>query len=1108
MAAALTTSAETRLDRLLERLLTAAETSLAAGDLEPARVTAEEVRAVDPGNQRAARILRHVAHRQVGPSGERALMTVLFADLVGSTMLSERVEPEQLRDLFAFYRAAAREAVTRYSGYVVQYLGDGILAAFGHPEPHEDDARRAVLAGLDLNVAMRDAHDELDRRFGVAPEVRVGIHTGRVVVTDLSEDRSVSERDSIVGLVTNLAARIQQAADPGMVVISDVTRQLVDADFYLHSLGERGLKGISRRVEIFAVERPRYAAARFEAERYRKAGLVGRDEPRDRLLTAWADVRQDTRPAGAAFLLVGEAGIGKSRLVAEVLDRVESSGGRVLGIGCLPYYANVSLWPVAQLLEREVGGAADDGDRLHTLVDRLSALGLDPARSVPFLAPLAGLPPTGGYPLPELDPSAVLEETLLRLVEWISALARETPHLLVVEDLHWADPSTLALLGRLADQCPPGLLSVATTRDAAVVPWRGEVDVVGLGRLDDATAGRLIDNLADGKELPGDRRAAVLAQAEGIPLFVEELTRSSLDAPQGGSLPLRIQELFTSRLKAPGVDLRVVQVAATVGPTFDAGTVADVVGDEAVVAEQLELLTDEGIVEPVGRADGTYRFRHSLMRDAAYETQVLDVRRATHADVAGTIDRHGAEPALVAQHLDLAGATAPAAARYVVAAQAEQARGAHPEATRLLTRAVELLGTLPASDERDLGELTAVMLRALSATSMRGYGAPEVQSDHRRAQVLATRLGSRPEVLPSLIAIWSYWLVHGDVGTARGLIERLEDLVGQPAFSWFQPEVAACAGFQDFFEGNLAPGHRKLDQAMAGFSARPAEQVVSPFWPLPHDPVTVSAIALACVGALRGEPDDARRWELQAVRRAQQIGFPRGPFSLAFVSVFAAWLRRFQGDDEASWRLGADAVALGQEHGYALWTALGAAYTTTGTPGSAEHRAALEQTIGVLHAMGQESFSAAHLAYLARLRAAAGELDGAEALVAEAVELVHRTGELVHLPELLVQRASYAQLRGDVAAAAASYAEALRIALAQGARVVRLRAAVRIAELPPSVRPDDWRAVLSDAAGRPAAGAVHRGHDRRRRAAGLLRWTGGASSSSGAAWRGSPRRGS
>src|SRR3712207_3784291 len=263
-------------------------------------------------------------------------MTLLFSDLVGSTRLSEQVEPEQLRDLFAVYRTAAREAVSRYGGHLMHYSGDGILAGFGHPEPHEDDARRAVLAGLDLVVALRDARAQLNDRFGVGLEVRVGIHTGRVVVTDLSDDGSVAERDSIVGLVPNLAARIQQAADPDTVVISDVTQQLVDADFFLHSLGERRLKGIGRPVEVFAVERPRYAAARFQAERYRKAGLVGRDEPRSRLLAAWDAVRQGTDAAGAFFLVTGEAGIGKSRLLAEVLDRVEASGGRVLGAACLP----------------------------------------------------------------------------------------------------------------------------------------------------------------------------------------------------------------------------------------------------------------------------------------------------------------------------------------------------------------------------------------------------------------------------------------------------------------------------------------------------------------------------------------------------------------------------------------------------------------------------------------------------------------------------------------------------------------------------------------------------------------------------------------------------
>ncbi|HEU5143587.1 MAG TPA: adenylate/guanylate cyclase domain-containing protein [Dermatophilaceae bacterium] len=1059
----LITSAESRLSRLLERLLTAAEASLAAGDLEPARATAEEVRAVDPENARATAILRHLAVRRHGPAGERALMTLLFADLVGSTMLSEQVEPEQLRDLFSTYRATAREAVQRYKGNLIQFSGDGILAGFGYPEPHEDDARRAVLAGLDLVVAMRDGRADLERRLGVAADVRVGIHTGRVVITDLREDASVAERDSIVGVTPNLAARIQGTAEPGMVVISDVTQQLVDADFYMRSLGERELKGITRPVEVFAVERPRYAAARFKAERYRQAGLVGRDAPRAEMLEAWKAIRKG-KEAGTTFLVVGEAGIGKSRLVVEILDRVEASGGRILGAGCLPYYANVSLWPIARMLERVLDLPAGPSERLAPLVSHLTGLGLDPEESVPFLGPLVGVGPTADYPAPELDPSAFLEETLGRLIEWLGAIAERTPHLLVVEDVHWADPSTIRLLGRLVDRAPGGLLTVATTRDSSSIPWREAAHVVELDALDDPAAMRLVENLVRGRDLDPERRESIVLQAEGNPLFIEELTRSSLVENRFEPMPLRLQELFTWRLKAPGVDLRVAQVAATVGPTFPEDIVASVIGEPEVVAQQIALLEEEGVIEPGNPTTRSYRFRHALMRDAAYETQVLDVRRQTHALVADAMAAQGAEPALVAAHLDLAGMPERAAGVYLTAAQREQGRGAHTEANKLLSRALALLETLPESDSHDVSELTATMLRAMSVSSMRGYAAPEVESDHRRAEVLTKRLGTRAEVLPSLIAIWSYWLAGGDLKTSRGLIDRLESMISQPAFSWFEPEVEACAGWQEFYEGHLPQAQERLQHAMAGFQARPADQAVSPFWPLPNDPIAVSQIALASVCLLRGEQEASAHWEAEALRRAEEIGFPTGPFSVAFVKTFSSWLRRISGDDEASWQLGGEVVAIGQEHGYAFWTILGSAYALSGPPGSETHRAFLEQTLATLRLIGQESFRAAGLVYLGQLHASAGEIERALELASEAVEVVHKSGEYIHLPEVLRHRASFVVARGlDLDDAVADLVAAVQVATEQGSRVSRLRAALELARLPEAHRPADWRTVLSQA---------------------------------------------
>ena len=1066
-------SAESRLSRLLERLLTAAESSLTAGDLEPARSTAEEVLAVDPENPRAAAILQQVAARQRAPSGERALVTLLFSDLVGSTLLSELVEPEDLRDLFAFYRQAAREAVTRYGGDVMKYMGDGVLAGFGYPDPHEDDARRAVLAGLDLVAAVREARDDLQRRLGVAPEVRIGIHTGQVVVADLSSDPSTDGGDSIVGVAPNLAARIQQVAEPGQVVISDVTHQLVDVDFHLRSLGEHDLKGISRPVEVFAVDRPRFGGTRFQAERFRGIPLLGRAKPLDQLLRAWVATSQrmdtdqpaaDSRQGGATFLVTGEPGIGKTRLVAEVVQRVDADDAPVLAAGCLPFHSAVSLWPVARLIERALALPADAVERTQRLTEHLQSLGIDPARCLPFVGSLVGATDPERFPAPELDPTAFLDETLTQLVAWLAALGRRDPLLFVVEDLHWADPSTIALLGRVAERRPPGVLTLTTTREPETVPWAAAAEMVVLGRLHHDEAEGLVENLAKGKTLTEAQRQRIVAQGEGIPLFVEELTRSFLEAARSEPIPLRLHELLAWRLKAPGVVPRVPQVAATVGPTFDANVVSDVVGDASVVDHQLGVLVDEQIIEPTEVAH-RYRFRHALMRDAAYETQVLDVRRRTHAEVADALAAHGAEPALVAQHLDLAGEDARAAQLYLLAAQAEQARGAHMESTELLSRATELLETLPESDERDLTELTARMLRAFSVSSMRGYAAPEVQEDHRRAEVLADRLGERPEVLPSLIAIWSYWFASGGLATSGAILDRLTAMVEKDAYVWFEPEVEACAGWQHFYEGQVDHARAHLRRAVKGFQARPDDQMVSPFWPLPNDPVAVSYMALACLAAMRGELDQRSDWEARALARSEQVGFPRGPFSLAFVKTYSAWLHRWLGDVDASWRLGAEVMAIGQEYGYAFWTILGSSYTGTADPGSGPDASFLEQNIATLRLMGQEAFAASHLTYLAELVAAAGDLDRAQLLMSQALEVVHKTGEEIHLPEVLRIRGGYELARpgGDPDEALADLTEALRVATRQGARVARLRAALDLARLPADLRPDDWRTSLAAA---------------------------------------------
>jgi tetratricopeptide (TPR) repeat protein len=289
-------------------------------------------------------------------------------------------------------------------------------------------------------------------------------------------------------------------------------------------------------------------------------------------------------------------------------------------------------------------------------------------------------------------------------------------------------------------------------------------------------------------------------------------------------------------------------------------------------------------------------------------------------------------------------------------------------------------------------------------------------------------------------------------------------MVERDAYSWFEPEVEAVAGWQYFYEGQIDHARAHLRRAVSGFRARPPDQIVSPFWPLPNDPVAVSEIALACLAALRGETEDFEMWEASSLERAQQVGFPRGPFSLAFVKAYLAWMYRWQGDHPASWRLGAETVQIGQEYGYAFWVILGSSYTGTADPTTGPDAAFLEQNIATLRLMGQEAFAASNLAYLAHLRAEAGDLDRAHAVIGEALEVVYKTGEEIHLPELLRIRAHYERERGgDMEEVLADLSEALRVATRQGSRVARLRAAVDLAVLPDLQRPDDWRALLEAA---------------------------------------------
>jgi hypothetical protein len=320
-------------------------------------------------------------------------------------------------------------------------------------------------------------------------------------------------------------------------------------------------------------------------------------------------------------------------------------------------------------------------------------------------------------------------------------------------------------------------------------------------------------------------------------------------------------------------------------------------------------------------------------------------------------------------------------------------------------------------------------------------------------------------VLPALIAIWAFWITSGRLTTARGVLDQLTAMVREPAFSWFEPEVDALSGIHELHRGDLSAAEHHLERARTGLVGRPADQQVSPVWPLPNDPLSGVASALGAVSAVRGELVEAERQQREAIRRAEEIGSPRGPSSLAFhKGSYGAWTQRFLGNIEASTRLGSEAAAIGREHGYPFWTTYGATWAATDIPGHLPDRAFLEQNLATLDVMGQRTFRASHLGFLARLDAEAGDVDRADAHLAAAFAAAQQSGEDVHLPELLRQRAGFALARGgDAGPAVADLTEAVRIATRQSARMSRLRAAVDLAHLPPASRPENWQTTLAEA---------------------------------------------
>jgi class 3 adenylate cyclase len=709
---------------------------------------------------------------------ERRQVTVMFSDLVGSTALSARMDPEDLREVILAYQRCVTEIVRRFDGFVAKYMGDGVLIYFGYPHAHEDDAEQAVRAGLELIAAVNGlaSHAPL--------QARVGIATGLVVIGDLIGSGEAQER-GIVGETPNLAARLQGIAEPDQVMIGETTRRLIGTLFELKELGPCDLKGLGS-VPAWLVLGEGTVEGRFEALHGTGfSALVGRESESTLLLRQW---RQAQSGDGQVVLLSGEAGIGKSRLAAALVDGIASDPHTRLRYFCSPQHGNSAFHPIIGQLTRAAGFV--HGDTATAKLDKLDALLSVTGTSIEDLALLAellSLPNDGRYPALALDAQRRGQRTLQALQAQLEALARAQPVLMVFEDAHWIDPSSLEVLNGTVERIRgiPVML-VVTFRPEFDPPWLGQsgVSSVTLNRLTEREVTVIIERVVGTKKLPVDVMAGIVERTDGVPLFVEEMTTAVLEAESEGAarrtvaaipsslgVPASLHASLMARLDRLGPAKEVAQVGAAIGREFSHALLASVLGDtDAELEPALDRLIQAGLLFRQGVPPYTrYLFKHALVQDAAYGTLLREPRRALHARIAESLEGQFAEvaesqPELLAHHCTEAGLIEKAAGLWGKAGQRSLARSTLIEATAQLSRALTQIAVLSDTGALRREQIKLQVALANALMHVKGYAAPETKASLDRARLFIERaeaLGEPPEdPLVLFSVLYGFWVAN------------------------------------------------------------------------------------------------------------------------------------------------------------------------------------------------------------------------------------------------------------------------------------------------------------------------------------------------------------
>ncbi len=992
---------------------------------------------------------------------ERRQLTVMFCDLVGSTALAAGMDLEEYREVLAAYQTESAIAIKRYNGYIARYMGDGLLVYFGYPQAHEDDAERAIRSGLDVV----DAIGNLKAGRTVGLQVRIGIATGQVVAGDIVGEGASEER-AVLGNTPNLAARLQSLAEPGTVVISSSTLRLTGRLFTYEDAGRHELKGFSEPTQAWRVVCEVASESRFEATRTPEdTVLVGRETECLLLLDRWERAKD---AEGQVVLLSGEPGIGKSRLTHALRERVESEPHTLLQYQCSPHHVNSAFHPFIEHIQRTAGFARNDTPetKLGKLETWLSGADQAISDAAPLMAALLSISVSGRYPPINLSPQRQKEKTIEALTDRFSALARHAPVLLLFEDLHWADPTTLDVMSIVVDAAPgTATLVVMTHRPEFVSPWqgRGHVTAHSLTRLGKRQVIEIVEGVTGGKPLPDALLGEIVEKTDGVPLFVEELTKAVMEAgfledsgdrftlrgPQPPlSVPSTLQDSLVARLDRLAEVKNVAQVAAVIGREFSYELLAELSPlDDSLLQDALSQLEHAELIYRRGTPpDATYSFKHALVRDAAYDSLLKRHREELHAELAAALEGRfpetaSQEPELLAHHYTAAGRAAEAVDYLQRATQRALERSAYPEALAHLDSALGLLKAYPDVERRVQSELEVQVARGGALMATQGYLAVETGQAFARARVLSRQVGDPRQSFRVLRGLHGIHFVKAELDTALAVAEECLRMAEESDDS--QPSSLAhrLVGQTLCMSGDLAAARGHLEQALALDSGPRSDKVAS----LVHGGGyrLMAPAFLAQVLWIQGFPDQALALAKDGVTEAEA---EYGAFTVTANLFFLCWIHGWRGDYETLNELVERMRRLASEHEFSDWVRTGELFPDWPVLASGETNEAAVLARQRLEAVREQSgiMTPFKLGLLAEALAVGG--DGAALEVIDEALALTEQGERWSESELV-------RIKGKVlltqtgASAEECFHHALHIAREQGARSWELRAATTLARL-------------------------------------------------------------